>query len=78
MLNGRCHCGEVGWALDAFPASITACNCSVCRRYGALWAYGTVGVAVETSGETGVYRRSDGGDLDFHFCSTCGCMMYWA
>ena len=40
MLKGTCHCGDAGWALEEFPQSATACNCTVCRRYGVLWAYG--------------------------------------
>lgn len=23
------------------PRSLTSCNCSICRRYGAIWAYFT-------------------------------------
>ena len=39
MLNGTCHCGALNWSLEGDPGSITACNCTLCRRYGALWAY---------------------------------------
>ena len=43
MLEGSCLCGAVRWHYDDFPESATACNCSACRRYGALWAYGYEG-----------------------------------
>ena len=38
-MKGTCHCGAIEWQLDYDPGPITACNCTVCRRYGALWAY---------------------------------------
>ena len=34
-----CHCGSVSIRLPQAPAEITHCNCSLCRRYGVLWAY---------------------------------------
>ncbi len=40
MIEGSCHCGDVCWQFDGVPDSATACNCTICRRYGVLWAYG--------------------------------------
>ena len=34
MLHGSCHCGAVNWRFEAMPQSATACNCTICRRYG--------------------------------------------
>ena len=39
MIEGSCHCGAVHWRFEGIPKSATTCNCSICRRYGALWAY---------------------------------------
>ena len=36
MLTGTCHFGDTGWTFDGMPESVTACNCTLCRRYGAL------------------------------------------
>ncbi|MEM8587409.1 MAG: GFA family protein [Pseudomonadota bacterium] len=77
MLEGRCHCGSVGWTLETLPTSITACNCTVCRRYGALWAYGHMGDDIHTDGQTSAYRRRDSGDIHFHFCPKCGCVTHY-
>jgi hypothetical protein len=33
----------VRWRFEDAPRSATACNCSLCRRNGALWAYGFEG-----------------------------------
>ncbi|MDE2048499.1 MAG: GFA family protein [Betaproteobacteria bacterium] len=75
MIEGHCHCGAVHWRLDVLPESVTACNCTVCRRYGVLWAYGYQGEDVHVSGATQAYVR--GKAIGFHFCPTCGCVAYW-
>jgi hypothetical protein len=75
MLEGACLCGSVRWRLAAMPESTTACNCTACRRYGVLWAYGHEGEGVDVGGETRAYVR--GKSLGFHFCPACGCIAYW-
>lgn len=76
MIEGTCHCGSVRWSFEGDPGSATACNCTICRRYGVLWAYGWDGHGVETSGETLTYVRGEGG-IGFHFCPRCGCVTWW-
>jgi hypothetical protein len=76
-MRGRCHCGDVAWELDTAPESVTACNCTICRRYGALWAYGHINRDIRTSGDTATYRRADGGAVDYHFCPRCGCVTHY-
>lgn len=75
MLQGSCHCGALGWSFDGRPESATACNCTVCRRYAALWAYDRDGECISVSGTSSVYIRGD--SLGFHFCPACGCLAYW-
>jgi len=75
MLEGSCHCGAVSWRIDAPVESVTACNCTVCRRYGVLWAYGHADEDVHVMGETRAYVR--GREIGFHFCPTCGCVVSW-
>lgn len=78
MLTGSCHCQAVGWKLDTLPASATACNCTVCRRYGALWAYGHEGDDIRVHGQTTAYaRNATEHSLSFDFCPRCGCVMHW-
>jgi len=76
MLDGSCHCGAVTWQFEGVPESATACNCTVCRRYGALWAYDYEGEGIKVSGPTQAYARG-GGSLAFHFCPVCACVAYW-
>lgn len=75
MIQGSCHCGAVRWHFDGMPDGATACNCTVCRRYGVLWAYDYDGEGVQVAGETVTYVRGDA--IGFHFCPTCGCVAYW-
>jgi hypothetical protein len=75
MIHGSCHCGAVNWHLEAIPESATACNCTICRRYGVLWAYDFEGEGINVSGPTKAYMRGEA--IEFHFCPTCGCVAYW-
>ena len=76
MIEGSCHCGSVNWHFDGRPQWATACNCTVCRRYGTLWAYGYEGERIRVSGQTRAYVRGDR-SMGFHFCPDCGCVAYW-
>ena len=76
MIEGSCLCGAVHWQFEGVPESATACNCTACRRYGALWAYGYEGEGIKVSGATRAYSRPKP-SLGFHFCETCGCVAYW-
>ena len=79
MLRGDCHCGAVQWTFADMPASATACNCTLCRRYGALWIYGYEREGIQISGPTRIYTRSKLAQpaLEIHFCTTCGCVICW-
>lgn len=77
MLKGSCHCGSVRWTFDGDPGSATACNCTICRKYGTLWIYDWEGERVAMRGPTTCYVRADGGELEFHFCTTCGAVAAW-
>jgi hypothetical protein len=76
MIQGSCDCGAVRWRFDGMPESATACNCTICRRYGTLWAYDWEGERIQVSGPTQTYVRG-GKSLAFHFCRACGCVAYW-
>jgi hypothetical protein len=78
-MKGTCHCGAIEWQLDVDPGSITACNCTVCSRYGALWAYDWEGERIRLSGATAAYTRKERTVpfLEFHFCASCACVVAW-
>ena len=75
MLEGTCHCGAVRWTFTGTPESATACNCTICRRYGVLWAYDYEDEGIRVTGPTKAYVR--GKIIGFHFCPDCGCVAYW-
>lgn len=77
-IEGRCHCGRAGWRLASPPDRATTCNCTACRRYGALWAYGELGTHTTFTGPTHAYVRDDiEQHLAFHFCPSCGAVVGW-
>lgn len=76
MLEGSCHCGNVKWVYNQTLESVTACNCTLCRRYGALWAYGHLDDGITVAGPTKSYAR--GSKISsYHHCETCGCIVYY-
>lgn len=75
MLQGTCLCGSASWQLNEMPESATACNCTACRRYGVLWAYGYENENITVSGESTAYVR--GKSLSFNFCPKCGGISHW-
>ena len=75
-IEGSCHCENVKWTYGVQLDSVTACNCTLCRRYGALWAYGHLNQGISVSGNTKSYGR--GRKINgFHFCTNCGCLAYY-
>lgn len=75
MIEGSCHCGAVTWRFEGEPDGATACNCTVCRRYGALWAYDFEDEGIKVTGPTKAYVR--GRAIGFHFCPECACITHW-
>jgi hypothetical protein len=77
-LQGQCHCGAIRITLPSLPDKATRCNCSACRRLGAVWVYfEPASVAVEGSPE-----HADGyawGDKSLRFvrCRHCGVPTHW-
>ena len=64
--------------IPAPPTEITNCNCSICRRLGALWAYYPADL-VTVHGhpeQTDSYVQGDR-TLRTVRCKTCGCTSHW-
>jgi hypothetical protein len=77
-LSGACHCGTVQIELAHPPTSLTECNCSICRRYGARWAYYKRTTARITCppGAVSSYSWNDR-ELKFFHCKQCGCLTHY-
>lgn len=76
VTHASCHCGAVRLALVHAPTEITDCNCTICRRSGALWTYCSP-KDVEIVGETDVYTHGEK-NIEFHRCRACGCLVFWS
>jgi hypothetical protein len=64
--------------LDVAPPDVTECNCSICRRYGVLWAYYAPGqVRFTKPPATDIYMWDDKA-IRFHRCRVCGCVSHWS
>lgn len=78
MITASCHCGAVRIEIDQAPTRLTDCNCSICRRLGALWCYYTrdqVRFVMAPDATVG-YAQGDK-TLETHHCRTCGCTTHW-
>jgi hypothetical protein len=71
--EGSCHCGNVRYEASADLSKVTACNCSICSRKGALMSF--------VSAEAFTLKSGEGKTTDYQFakkhihhtfCSTCG------
>src|SRR6516162_9554004 len=80
-MEATCHCMAVRFELDLPPEWVLDCNCTVCRRYGALWTYfrdpATRAKLLMTpdAGTTDTYTWLDA-DIAFHRCKVCGCVTH--
>ncbi len=77
-LRLACLCGEVTLSVAKTPEFIHECNCALCEKTGARWAYPAPDdVAVE--GDTSVFVRRDKPEPSavIHFCPRCGCTTHF-
>ena len=77
MIEAACHCGAVRLTAPKAPDTVTECNCSICRRLGARWAYySPAEVGLPKPGSTQPYVWGDR-MLAFHRCRSCGVTTHW-
>ena len=71
--SGSCHCGRIAFTLHGDVSDALDCNCSMCRRRGALLAFYPREALVLSSkeGDYGTYRFHKE-NIAHHFCPTCG------
>lgn len=76
-LNGSCHCGAIAYTVEVDPEAAMVCNCSICSRLGAVWAFAPRAKFRLTRGDGRV------GDYQFNkhvlhhrFCPSCGIESY--
>jgi hypothetical protein len=74
VIAASCHCGAVRIEIPHAPEAVTSCNCSICRRLGALWAFYPIDqVRIEyPQGASESYVWGEG-TRRFFRCRHCGC-----
>lgn len=78
LINGRCHCGNISFALDwtPEPSEIPArqCTCSFCVKHGGVWTScptGSLELRVREPAHVSRYEFGTKTAL-FHVCVRCG------
>jgi hypothetical protein len=75
MIEGRCLCGRVAFAIEAVGA-LGHCHCSMCRKaHGAAfasWAVVPVSAFRWRAGEATLTHYRSSPEIDRTFCPTCG------
>ncbi|MBM4385890.1 MAG: GFA family protein [Deltaproteobacteria bacterium] len=80
MIRAACHCTAVRFEIAEQPEWVLDCNCTICRRYGALWTYFEGAdqaklLATPSRDATEAYVWGDR-ILEFRRCRTCGCVYH--
>jgi hypothetical protein len=77
MIESSCVCGAVRLAITRAPDELVDCNCSICRRYAALWAYYPLKDVLVPGGLTDTFMQGPK-KIEFHRCKICGCVTLWS
>ena len=78
LISGRCHCGNISFALDWRPEPseipARACTCSFCAKHGGVWTScptGSLTVSVKDRERVSKYAFGTK-TAEFHVCTACG------
>ncbi|MEW6452280.1 MAG: GFA family protein [Pseudomonadota bacterium] len=71
--SGGCHCGAVQYELTTELTGAMECNCSICAKRGALWAFAKPEQMRLLKGENTLADYQFGKKRIHHlFCENCG------
>jgi hypothetical protein len=71
--SGGCHCGSVRYEVEADLGQVMACNCSICRKRGALLTFVPADKFRLGGGEDVLTDYQFNKKVIRHlFCATCG------
>ena len=71
--TGSCHCGTVRFEVTTSLDPVLDCNCTICRKRGALWTYVGPEAFKLLSGEDAMTDyQFNKRNIHHLFCSTCG------
>jgi hypothetical protein len=77
MLSGGCLCGAVRFTVRPHSRDVSACHCSMCRRWtaGPFLVVECGDVKVPDTSSLAAYRSSEWADR--WFCKNCGTPLYY-
>lgn len=71
--SGGCHCGQVRFDVTADLGNVYACNCSICVKRGAVWAFVPTESFALRAGNEALVDYQFGKKVIHHlFCGQCG------
>ncbi len=87
--TAECACGRVQVTVENEPVAVVTCHCDFCqKRTGSVFQVSAVfpitqGVTI--TGDTNIYNglevngvgTSNGDEVKYHFCPTCGSTVFW-
>lgn len=82
LVEGRCHCGEVGFTAEVEPHTVTICHCSDCQGMSGTAFRANVSCPADRfnliQGEPRTYIKiaDSGARRSMAFCGTCGTQLY--
>ena len=78
-LRATCACGAVTINVPHKPDFINDCNCSLCTKLGATWAYYAPNEAQVDESGLDSFTRPEITDpwIRNYRCRTCGCVTHW-
>lgn len=78
MITASCHCGNITITMPDKITTVTSCNCSICSKYAALWAYFTA-EEIKINAPAESLANYCWGDkmINFHHCKQCGCITHY-
>lgn len=78
--TGTCLCGKVSVTVEEFHTEVSACHCSMCRKWTAgpmLSIHGGTAREVTIEPENAVTRYPSSEWAERGFCTTCGTSLFY-
>ena len=77
IYKGSCHCGAVAFEVEGELDGVASCNCSMCRRKGALlWFVSRPQLRLSTPEDATTAYLFNKHVIKHRFCNTCGIHPY--
>jgi hypothetical protein len=75
--TGQCLCGAVKFSAEGVPHDVTACHCSMCRRWTGGPDLAVEAESVTFDGEENIGRYRSSAWAERGFCKVCGSNLFY-